>query len=242
MGTVVSVDVRDPGVEPAALDALFAHLHDIDARFSPYRPDSEIARLGTGALDVSDASADVRAILGWCDELARETGGAFDARRHRTDNRLDPSGLVKGWAVEGAAGILDAAGARNYAINAGGDVIARGKPEPGRRWRVGIRHPEREDAIAAVLEVSSLAVATSGDYERGAHIRDPRTGRTPAGLRSVTVVGPSLALADVYATTAFVMGAAGPAWVAGRHGYGALAITTDGRIRWTEEIDPLLVS
>ena len=84
-----------------------------------------------------------------------------------------------------------------------------GWPRPGRPWRVGIRHPDQADRVAAVLEVSDRAVATSGDYERGAHVTDPRTGRAPTGLRSVTVVGPRLAFTDAYATAVFAMGLEG---------------------------------
>jgi thiamine biosynthesis lipoprotein len=240
MGTVISIDVRDPGIPESVVDAMLARLEEIEARFSTYRSGSEISRIARGELAEADASAEVRFVLGMCDDLHRTTDGWFDARGHRADGRLDPSGVVKGWAVEEAALLLDEAGARNYSCNCGGDVIARGEPEPGRPWRVGIRHPDRADAVARVLAVRDLAVATSGAYERGDHIRDPRTGKAPTGLLSVTVVGPSLTWADVYATTAFAMGEAGPAWVATHSGYGALAITTDQRLVWTPLVEPLL--
>ena len=237
MGTVISIDVRDAAIPESAVDAMLARLEAIEGRFSTYRPDSEISRISRGELAEADASAEVRFVLGMCDDLHRTTGGWFDARGHRADGRLDPSGLVKGWAVEEAALILEEAGARNYSCNCGGDVIARGEPEPGRPWRVGIRHPDRADAVARVLAIRDLAVATSGTYERGEHIRDPHTGEAPRGLLSVTVVGPSLTWADVYATTAFAMGGAGPAWVATHPGYGALAITADERLVWTPTVE-----
>jgi thiamine biosynthesis lipoprotein len=240
MGTVISIDVRDPGIPESVIDAMLARLEAIEARFSTYRQDSEISRIARGELVEADASPEARFVLATCDDLHRTTGGWFDVRGHRADGLLDPSGFVKGWAVEEAALLLDAAGARNYACNCGGDVLARGEPEPGRPWRVGIRHPEQVDAVARVLAVRDLAVATSGAYERGDHIRDPRTGAAPTGLLSVTVVGPSLTWADVYATTAFAMGDAGPAWVATHAGYGALAITADRRLVWTPLVEPLL--
>ena len=102
------------------------------------------------------------------------TGGAFDARHHRADGRLDPSGFVKGWAIEEAAWLIDSAGGRNYWINAGGDIVARGEAAPGRPWRVGIRHPDQADKVAAVLAVSDRAVATSG------LVRARRAHRGPA--------------------------------------------------------------
>ena len=75
-----------------------------------------------------------------------------------------------------------------------------------------------------MLEAGDLAVATSGAYERGAHIVDPHTGRPPHGVLSVTVVGPDLATADACATAAFAMGARGPRWTAWLRGYEAMTI------------------
>lgn len=243
MGTMVSIEIQPPLVPPAVLDEVFTQLHDVDARFSTYKPDSAISRLMRGELLEEDASLDVRHVLAACDHLTIVTDGAFDARRHRSDGRLDPSGFVKGWAIEEAAWAIDAAGGRNYCVNAGGDIVARGEAEPGRPWRVGIRHPDQADRVAAVLEVSDRAVATSGDYERGEHIGDPRTGKPATGLRSVTVVGPGLAFTDAYATAVYVMGLDGLGWLAAHDDgtYAAFAITDDGRSVWTEGMDGYLV-
>jgi thiamine biosynthesis lipoprotein len=228
MGMPIGIDVREPAgidVEPA-----FAWLREVDATFSTYRDDSEISRLDRGELMLADCRPEVDAVLTACMALERETGGAFSVR---ATGRLDPSGYVKGWAVAVAAERLAAAGARSFCINAGGDVVARGRPAPGRLWRVGIRHPDDTGQLAAVLAVEDLAVATSGEYERGAHIVDPRTGRPPSGLLSVTVVGPDLARADAYATAAFAMGADGPAWTATLAGYDAMSITSDRQVLTT---------
>ena len=241
MGTTVSVHILTPGIEPSVLDAVFDQLRDIDARFSPFREDSEITRLARGELDEETCSPDVRYVLSVCDHLASVTGGAFDARAHRADGAVDPSGFVKGWAIEEAAWLLDSAGAHDYWINGGGDIVARGHAAEGRPWRVGIRHPDQADRIAAVLEVSDRAVATSGAYERGAHIIDPRSGQQAAAFRSVTVVGPGLAFTDAYATAVFVMGLDGLTWIDARDGYAALAITTDDRVVWTPAMEGYLV-
>jgi thiamine biosynthesis lipoprotein len=238
MGTVITLDIRDADVTEPAIDAVFAWFHDVDAMFSTFRDDSEITRLGRGEISEDDCHRDVCEVLGLCAEVERRSGGCFDVRHQ---GRLDPSALVKGWSVEQAATTLRAAGARNFFIDAGGDIVACGQPNPGRRWRVGIRHPEIADRLAAVLDVSNLAVATSGTYERGEHIVDPRNGGAPTGLLSMTVVGPSLTYADAYATAAFVMGGAGAAWVAGIDGYDALAVTADHRAVWTQGLDALLV-
>jgi thiamine biosynthesis lipoprotein len=241
MGTVVSFDFRAGEPRPAALQRAIAWLHEVDERFSPYRPDSEVSRIADGTLTECEAHPDVRAVLAMCEALRVDSDGAFDARRWSSDGRLDPSGLVKGWAVQRAADELDAAGVRDFAIGAGGDIVSCGEPEIGRAWRVGIRHPREADRVAAVVAVTDLAVATSATYERGAHIRDPRSARASGDLQSLTVVGPSLTWADAFATTAFVLGLDGLAWVADHAGYGALAITNDDRVIWTPVVDELLV-
>jgi FAD:protein FMN transferase len=218
---IMGMPVRVQGADGEA-DAVFEWLRWVDATFSTYRADSEISRLDRGELSPGDAHPLVREVLGRCEALRARTGGYFDAR---ATGRLDPSGLVKGWAVDRAAALLDAAGCRRFCIDAGGDVVLRGGP-----WRVGIRHPRRRRKVAAVIEVSDAAVATSGAYERGAHIVDP-IGRRPAdGALSVTIVGPQLAAADAYATAAFAMGRAGPRWTAGLDGHAAMTILRGDRV------------
>ena len=238
MGTVIAIDVRDRGVSEETLDSIFAWFHEVDARFSTFRSDSEISRLGRGELRVNDCTRDVREVLFLCDEVRQRNHGCFDIWH---GGRCDPSALVKGWSVERASLMLKAAGARNYFINAGGDIVASGRPAPDRNWRVGIRHPEHTDRLAAVLSVTDIAVATSGTYERGQHILDARSGQPPTGLLSMTVIGTSLAYADAYSTAAFVMGAGGANWVSAIDGYEALAITDERRTVWTAGIDSLLV-
>jgi FAD:protein FMN transferase len=231
MGIPVGIDVRDD-VDPDAVDRAFAHLRWVDATFSTYICGSEIRRVEAGA----EPSPEVGAVLDRCDELTRRTGGWFDVR---ATGQLDPSAFVKGWALEGAAAILADSGARNLCLHAGGDVLVRGERAPGRPWRVGIQHPLRRDRVAAVLAACDLAVATSGAYERGAHIVDPATGRPPDGVLSVTVAGPDLGTADAYSTAAFAMGLDGPAWTARLGDYAAMTILADGRVLSTPRLQRL---
>ncbi len=228
MGLPIGIDVRDPdGVD---LEPAFDWLREVDAVFSTYRDDSEISRLDRGELTLAECRPEVDEVLTRCVALDRATRGYFSVR---PAGRLDPSGLVKGWAVAVAAERLAAAGAENFCINAGGDIVARGRPAPDRLWRIGIRHPEELEQLAAVVAVEDLAVATSGEYEQRGHIRDPHTGRPPAGLLSVTVIGPDLGEADAYATAAFAMGGDGPGWTATLAGYDAMCITSDRRVLQT---------
>lgn len=242
MGTAIGIDCRDLDVPEQAFDQAFDWLREVDSRFSAFEPDSEVSRLGRGEITLEECHPDVADVLSLCEDLRRQSGGAFNAWRCRPDGRLDPSGVVKGWAVDRSAQILERAGARNFCINAGGDIIARGEPAPGRRWRIGIRHPEQATAVAAVIEANDLAVATSGAYERGDHIVDARTGSAPHNLLSLTVIGPSLTFADAFATAAFAMGSQGIAWAASQPGHASYGVTAEGRVRYSHPFAALLVS
>lgn len=229
MGMPVSFVSRSP-LPDAVLDEAISLLHDVDATFSTYKAESEISRLGRGELAADDARPDVLEVLEACEGLRVDTGGWFDAWVSPVGElpHLDPSGYVKGWAVGRAADVLEAGGVESFCLNAGGDIVCRSRPgEPP--WRVGIRHPTQPMDLAAVVAAGNLAVATSATYERGLHILDPHTGRPPVGVTSLTVIGDDLAVVDAYATAAFAMGADGPAWVAGRPGFGVFAVTDAGR-------------
>ena len=121
MGMPVAIEVLDD-IEPSALTEAFARLRRVDATFSTYCHDSQISQLDRGTLEPDAAHADVREVLACCEAHRVATGGFFDIR---ATGRLDPSGFVKGWAVERAAAILGGAGARRLCINAGGDVLVR---------------------------------------------------------------------------------------------------------------------
>jgi thiamine biosynthesis lipoprotein len=225
----VTVDVRDEELDESVLEQMFDSLRFADATFSTYKEDSEISRMNRRELAVAAAHPDVREVLDRCEALRIETDGYFDMRA-ATAEAIDPSGLVKGWAVDRAASILDEAGIQNYAVNVAGDMRLRGRAVPDPCWSVGIQHPLESDSIAAVVEANDLAVATSGTYARGDHVIDPHTRRPPVGVLSVTITGPELATADAYATAAFAMGEAGIHWTARLHGYEAMTILADERV------------
>jgi thiamine biosynthesis lipoprotein len=225
MGTVVSFDLRGAGDHDAAVEEAVRWLHDVDARFSTYRPDSEVALFSRGAL--ASASADLIEVVLACDAIAAESGGAFDAHRSRG---FDPSAYVKGWSIDRAARILRSHGCEDWSVNAGGDVLVSSSDGTAAPWRIGVQHPFDHDALAMVLHAGDLAVATSGRYERGDHIDDPRSGTAATAVASTTVCGPDLGLADAFATAAFVLGEDGPAWVAGLPGYECWTVLADGGV------------
>jgi thiamine biosynthesis lipoprotein len=227
MGLPVVVDIRDDAAAAGpALERLFDWLRWVDAAFSTFKEDSEISRINRGELRREDAHPDVRRVLDRCDRLRDETRGYFDMRA--PDGSIDPSGLVKGWAIDRAAAILDDAGLHNYAVSGGGDMRVLGRAVPELTWRVGIQHPLERQQIAAVVEATDLAIATSGAYARGDHVWNPHSGLAPSGVLSVTIVGPELGTADAYATAAFAMGPErGPQWTARLKGYEAMTILAD---------------
>lgn len=231
MGTVFSIDVRAPGVDGATLQRVVDWLHWVDATFSTYRPESQVCRLDRGELTIDGCAPEVRAVLRRCAELAEETGGYFDCR---AGGRLDPSGYVKGWAVERASDLLAEAGAANHCVNGGGDVQCRGSAAPDRPWGVGITDPNNPGRLLATVRGHELAVATSGSAERGLHVLDPHTGERPDALVSVTVVGRRIADVDAYATAAMAMGERAAEWLAARSA-SAVLVRRDGRV---ESIQP----
>jgi len=231
MGTVVSLLAPDGGADSAAADACFAWLHEVDRRFSPFRPDSEVSQLMRDpTLERERLSPDLAEVLELCEIVELLSDGAFDIWRHRADGAPDPTGVVKGWAVDRAGAFLEEGGIDRFCIGAGGDVLARGGRGPGIPWRIGIAHPVQAGASALTLEADDLAVATSGSTERGHHIVDGRTGEVPRQLLTLTVAGPDLGRADAYATAAFAMGSDGLRWVESLPGYAACATTPDDRL------------
>jgi FAD:protein FMN transferase len=259
MGTVVSFDVPAAAVVGGSLEAAVRWLHWVDRIFSPYRPDSDVSLLAAAEVTVDGCAPEVAEVISACAAVRLCSGGYFTAA---PGGSFDPSGYVKGWAVERAAAILTTAGSTSHLVNGGGDVqCVGGRPRSGlavasadcadpanpaapvtspassastaspapEPWRVGIADPFHRGRLALVVEAADGAVATSGTAERGPHIIDPHVGQPATGLASLTVVGPSLALADAYATAAFAMGPTRARdWTESLPGYEAYAITDNG--------------
>jgi thiamine biosynthesis lipoprotein len=245
MGTVVSFDVPAAARTDGSLDAAVGWLHWVDRVFSPYRADSDVSLLAAGAVTVDGCAPELAEVIDGCAFVAELSGGYFS---DHPSGRFDPTGYVKGWAIERAAAALSAAGSASHLVNGGGDVQCVGRRTDGSSpagpgtaaaglgqtgitpWRIGIADPFRPGRLALVLSAGDCGIATSGTAERGDHIVNPRTGRPAAGLASLTVTGPSLTLADAFATAAFAMGPdLARAWTEALDGYEAFAITTSGQ-------------
>ncbi|AVL97595.1 MULTISPECIES: FAD:protein FMN transferase [unclassified Microbacterium] len=236
MGTAISIHIVDPRDDAAVRDAVRAcvsELRDIDRVFSPYRAESDISRIRAGDLRIQDADPRVAEVAAACADYEHETGGLFSASWR---GGFDPTGYVKGWAVEHAsrrhlAPLL--VWSRAVGINAGGDLQLFTAQGSDWVWDVGIADPCRPGSVVATMQVTNGAVATSGPAERGRHIIDPRTGHRAHGIASVTVVADTLAHADVWATAAIAAGSSDTTWIAAsRTRTGLLVTDTGATTRW----------
>lgn len=230
----VTVHVVDGAAKDESLDAVFEDFMLLDRTFSPFLRDSAVSRINRSELQLEDVGQLVNQAIDLCRLYERATGGYFSAW---INDRFDPSGLIKGWAIDRACSILDRQGYCDYFVDAGGDVQTRGRNAEGGPWRIGIRHPTERDKVARVVLASGLAVATSGTYEKGEHIFDPHSGKPANSWLSFTVLGPDILQADVYATACSAMGSAGLEFVSRVAGYDAYAIDHQLRAAYTAGFD-----
>jgi len=141
------------------------------------------------------------------------------------NGQRDPSGLVKGWAIQAAADLLLNRQLTNFYIEAGGDIQVDGHNADDEAWRIGIRSPFHRDEVIKIVAVKSQGVATSGTYIRGQHIYDPhQPSARLEDVQSLTVIGPNIYEADRFATAAFAMGRRGIEFIEALPGFEAYMI------------------
>jgi thiamine biosynthesis lipoprotein len=198
--------------------------------FSTYREDSAISRIRRGELAVDDCPPEVAEVLALGRAAEQESTGAFTLWQRAADGRLrlDPTGVVKGWAVDRAAPHLAALDGTDFCVSAGGDVLCRTVDADAEPWRIGVEDPHDPTRVLAVIPVRQGGVATSGTAHRGQHLVDGRTGRPPAGVASVTVVAATLTEADIDATAAYAHGSDAARWLRRRTGRVGLVVWPDG--------------
>lgn len=202
MGMPITVEIVD-STNTKLLADTFSFFRGIDNRYSTYKLDSEISRINRG-LPMHEWSTEMHHVLRLCDKTKQQTNGYFDIEHN---GKLEPSGLVKGWAIWEAAKRLRKHGVRNFYIEAGGDIQTYGKNAEQQPWIVGIRNPFNRDEIIKVLSIKNKGVATSGTYIRGQHIYNPHQPvEQLSGIQSLTVIGKNIYEADRFATAAFAMG------------------------------------
>jgi thiamine biosynthesis lipoprotein len=235
MGMPVSLALRgrhtDDAVARAAWQSCVDELREVDRVFSTYRADSCVSRLAAREIALADCPPEVHEVLALGERARVESDGAFDVRRPGPHGApvLDPSGVVKGWAVQRVSAHLRALPDTDFSLSAGGDLVCHVVDDAGTPWRVGIEDPHDPQRLVATVEVRRGAVATSGAAHRGEHIVDPRTGAPPRDVGSVTVLADDLTWADIDATAAFARGADALAWLRTRPGRRGVVVWADGR-------------
>ncbi len=230
MGTPVTVEIVGGDIE--ALNVAFDYFRAVDEKFSPYKTTSEVSRINRGEISHAAYSPEMQEVLQLSEETKQATRGYFDV--YTPEGVLDPSGLVKGWAINNAAKLIRAKGYDNFWVDAGGDVETGGHDEKGEGWSIGIRNPFNEKEIVKVIYPRGVGVATSGTYIRGPHIWDPHA-RSPVSsdFVSLTVIGPDVYEADRYATAAFAMGNNGIQFIESLPGFEGYAIDKNGQATMT---------
>lgn len=204
MGMPITIKVVDDGSSlDSIFEKVFGFFRHVDEIFSPFKKTSMISRLSDRSIDLAACPPEVRQVIAECEAAKRRTNGYFDIN---FNGRLDPSGYVKGWAIERAANLIIEFGLTNFYIEAGGDSQVCGRNENDEPWKVGIKHPRQKNMFAKILRLNNAAIATSGTYERGEHIYNPLSGQLADELLSLSVVGTGICEADMLATAAFAMG------------------------------------
>lgn len=238
MGMPITIEINGHQGSGKLIDDLFEYFRFIDKRYSTYKTNSEISRINRG-LEKARWSQEMRQIIELCELTKRQTNGYFDINNK---GRLDPSGLVKGWAINNAAQRLREAGVENFYIDAGGDIQTAGKNAEGRTWHIGIRSPFNLKQIVKVIKVKNEGVATSGTYVRGQHIYDPTgKGQAQNHIKSLTVIGPNIYDADRYATAAFAMGVQGLEFIEALSNFEGYMIDNDHLATYTSGFERYVV-
>src|SRR5258708_4965637 len=169
MGMPITIIIEDANPQQEAFDKVYDYFAYIDERYSPYKQTSEVSMINAG-LPRSEWSGEMQVVLALCEQTKQVTNGYFDIEHN---GHIDPSGLVKGWAINNAAMILRKLNYSNFCIEGGGDFQVSGRPRENRNWQIGIRNPFKLDEVVKIVTVKTQGVATSGTYIRGQHIYNP---------------------------------------------------------------------
>lgn len=237
MGMPIDIEIVGEGAQEA-LETAFAYLVAVDERFSTYKEDSEISHINRHShiLENVRMSEEMQEVFDIAEKTKKETNGYFDIRQ--PSGLIDPSGIVKGWAIKNTAALIKKMGFENYFVNAGGDIAMNGENAQGEEWSVGIRNPFNINEIVKVVYPQRMhpvgypdagGIATSGSYIRGDHIYNPHVPEEKIqDIVSITVIGPDVLEADRFATAAFAMGKDGINFIEQLPGFEGYAIDAHG--------------
>ncbi|MEW6325284.1 MAG: FAD:protein FMN transferase [Nitrospirota bacterium] len=221
----------DPSAGRRALEAAYSEVDRLERLLSRFLPDSELSRINRSAA-AGPVAADPE-LIGLIEQslaFSRLTGGAFDVTarsghcggyRHLRVNparstvaygiptmQIDFGAIGKGYAIDRAVRILKDHGITSALVSFGSTTYGLGSPPERDGWRVAIRDPRDREQAISVVTLHNRALSTSGDYEQGTHIIDPRSGEPAAGTGSASMLAPTATASDALSTAAFVLGPA----------------------------------
>ena len=238
MGMPITVEIADKEAKLKDIEDIFEYFDYIDHKFSPYKDNSELTKINRGELKPKEYSEDIRLVLKLCQKTKEESDGYFEIVH---DGKINPSGLVKGWAIHNAANILRKKEFKNFYVDAGGDIEISGHNEDGNKWEVGIRNPFDRTQNVKILSLTDIGIATSGTAIRGQHIYDPyHSGQELSEIVSLTVIGPNVYEADRFATAAFAMQNKGIELIQRMPGFACYMIDRKGIATFTENFNNYL--
>ena len=224
MGMPVVVQVIDKNAKEEDISEVFSYFHYIDKKFSTYKKNSEISQINRGELNELNYSNEMKKILSLCQKTKQETNGFFEINNNGV---LDPSGIVKGYAINNGANILVQKGYKNIYVEIAGDIQVFGNNGKDNFWKIGIQNPFNLEEIIKVVKLKDKGIATSGTYIRGSHIINPKKKKPAEDIVSITVIGPNVYEADRFATAAFAMGKKGIRFIEGLKGFEGYMIQKD---------------
>lgn len=224
MAMPAKIIIADDAKE-ADIESVFTYWQHIDDKLSTYKKTSEISKINRGEIKPSEYSSQMKDILARCEKTKKDTNGFFNIE---IDGKLDPSGIVKGYAIWQGAEILTKRGYKNFYVEIAGDIEVRGTNQEGNKWRIGLQNPFNKSEIIKVVHLSNQGIATSGNYQQGDHIWDPIHHQQAKSISSITVIGPNVYEADRMATAAFAMGKEGINFIESQEGLEGYMINNDG--------------
>lgn len=234
MGMPVIIEIVDSNATQEIFEEIFNYLISVDEKFSPYKKKSEVSLYNEGKITKKDLSTEIKEVLELSEKTKNDTDGFFDITYN---GKINPSGLVKGWAIYNASLILRKNGFKNFYVEIAGDIEIAGLNSENKKWSIGIRNPFKKEENIKILYLSNVGIATSGNYERGKHIYNPIKKMEADEIASLTVIGPNIYEADRFATACFAMGKKGIYFIENLSGFEGYMINNNGIAIFTSEFE-----
>ena len=232
-----TIEVVDKNAKESDIEKVFSYFNKIDEKFSTYKDNSEISKINRNEIKKEKYSSEMKKILKLSEQTKQETNGYFDIN---INGKLDPSGIVKGYAIYNGAKMLLKKGYKNFYVEIAGDIQVFGQNVDNKKWKIGIENPFKKGEIIKVVNLSNNGIATSGNYIRGKHINNPKKNIAADEIMSLSVIGPNVYEADRFATAAFAMGIEGIKFIENLLGFEGYMVTKEKNAIFTSGFEKYL--